>query len=415
MQDSFELQLAGHAYGGEAFGRAPDGRMVFVAYTIPGERVRVAPLDVHQHWGRARVVDVLEPSPDRVRPRCKHFGSCGGCHYQHISYPAQVVAKADIVRSQLERLGKFVDPPVAATVASPSPWRTRNNMRFRLDSDGRLCFVGEGHPSTEAASAPLIPIDECYLPEQALDALWQRLDLESISGLEEVSVRLGANGQQMVVLHATSLADIEFSLDLPASVVWADPQGAQVLAGDGSFLIEVMNRTFRVSALSFFQVHTQLSRELVRLCMDALQVDTTDIIFDLYAGVGLFSRFIAEAGASIVAIEQSPWACTDFEVNLEAFDAVELYEASVEAALSSIPQQPTSIVVDPPRTGLGRQVLQAILARSPSCLVYVSCDPSTLARDGRFLADDGYHLELVTPVDMFPQTFHIETVSVWRK
>jgi 23S rRNA (uracil1939-C5)-methyltransferase len=217
------------------------------------------------------------------------------------------------------------------------------------------------------------------------------------------------------VLHAASPADVELSLDLPASVVWANPEGAQVLAGDGSFLVEVMNRTFRVSALSFFQVHTQLSQELVRLCLDALQVNAADVVFDLYAGVGLFSRFIAEAGASVVAIEQSPWACADFEANLDEFNDVELYEASVEQALSSVRRRPTAAVVDPPRAGLGTQAIQGLLTHSPSCLVYVSCDPSTLARDGRLMADGGYTLESVTPVDMFPQTFHIETVSVWRR
>ncbi len=415
MDEAFEIELTGHAYGGEAIGRAPDGRMVFVPYAIPGERVRVAPVDVHQHWARARLVDILEPSPDRTTPHCKHFGTCGGCHYQHISYPAQVEAKADIVRIQLERLGKFHNPPMTAPIASPSPWRTRNNLRFRLGDDGRLCFIGADPLASDAASTPLVPIDECHLPEPALDALWQQLDLESVKGLEGVSVRLGADDQQMIVLHAASPADIELSLDLPASVVWADPQGARVLAGDGSFLVEVMKRTFRVSALSFFQVHTQLSQELVRLCLDALQVHTADVVFDLYAGVGLFSSFITETGASVVAIEQSPWACADFEVNLEEFDAVELYEASVEEALPSVPQPPTAVVVDPPRAGLGREVVKGLLARGPSCLVYVSCDPSTLARDGRLMADGGYTLESVTPVDMFPQTFHIETVSVWRR
>jgi 23S rRNA (uracil1939-C5)-methyltransferase len=261
----------------------------------------------------------------------------------------------------------------------------------------------------------LVPIDECHLPDPHLDELWQRLDLESVPGLEAVSLRLGADEQPMVVLHAASPVDAEVALELPASVVWADPDGVQVLAGDPFLLIEVLHRTFRVSALSFFQVHTQLSEELVRLCRDALDVHPTDVVFDLYAGVGLFSAFLAENGAKVVAIEQSPWACADFEFNLEKLDNVELYESSVEAALSAIPQHPTAVVVDPPRTGLGRDVVLELLRRRPSRIVYISCDPSTLARDGRMLADGGYSLERVTPVDMFPQTFHIETVSVWRR
>lgn len=416
MDEAFELEMTGHAYGGESFGRAPDGRMVFVPYSIPGERVRVAPAEVHQRWARARLIEVIEPSPNRTVPRCKHFGACGGCHYQHMSYPAQVQAKAEIVRTQLERLGKLHEPPVSAPIASPSPWNTRNNLQFRLGHDGRLSFVAARParaPASDSDSGPLIPIDECHLAAPALDELWHRLDLEAISGLEQVGVRLGEEG--MVVLHASSPPDVELSLELPASVIWADPQGAQVLAGQGFFPVEVMDRTFRVSALSFFQVHTQLSQDLVRLCLDALEVDSADVVFDLYAGVGLFSAFLAEAGAYVIAVEQSPWACADFETNLEEFDRVELYESSVETALLAIPQEPTAVLVDPPRAGLGRQVVQQLVDHHPSRLVYVSCDPSTLARDGRMFADGGYTLESVTPVDMFPQTFHIETVSVWRR
>jgi 23S rRNA (uracil1939-C5)-methyltransferase len=415
MDTTFELELTGHAYGGEAIGRAADGRMVFVPYAIPGERVRVTPSDVHQHWARARLAEILKPSPDRTTPRCKHFGVCGGCHYQHMTYPAQLAAKADIVRAQLERLGKFHNPPVMPPIASPSPWNTRNNLRFQLGDRGRLSFVGAGALAADAASIPLVPIEECHLPEPALDELWRRLELEDVPGLEEVSVRLGAHDQRMVVLHATSPADVEMTLDLPTSVVWVDPQSAQVLAGDGFYSVEVMHRTFRVSALSFFQVHTQLSQELVRLCLDGLQMGAGEVAFDLYAGVGLFSAFLAEAGGSIVAVEQSPWACADFEVNLEEFDGVDLYQASVEASLVSIPRKPAAVVVDPPRAGLGKQVIRELLDREPARIVYVSCDPATLARDARMLADGGYAFERVTPIDMFPQTYHIETVSVWRR
>jgi 23S rRNA (uracil1939-C5)-methyltransferase len=415
MDEAFELELTGYAYGGEAIGRAADGRMVFVPYAIPGERALVKPVEVHQRWTRARLIDVLRASPDRATPRCKHFGVCGGCHYQHMAYPAQLAAKADIVRTQLERLGKFHDPPVAPTIGSPNPWNTRNNLRFRLGADGRLCFVGANAPASDPDAAALVPIDECHLPAPDLDELWRRLDLESVPGLEAVGLRVGADGERMVVLHASSPLDADVSLELPASVVWADPDGVQVLAGEGFLRIEVLHRSFRVSALSFFQVHTQLAEVMVRLCSDALDVQATDVVFDLYAGVGLFSAFIAERGARITAVEQSPWACADFESNLQMFDNVEVYESSVEAALSAIPHQPTAVVVDPPRAGLGRDVIGELIRRRPSRLVYISCDPATLARDGRMLADDGYSLERVTPIDIFPQTFHIETVSVWQR
>ena len=419
MANAFELELTGYAYGGEAIGRAPDGRMIFVPYSIPGERVRVTPVEDHKQWARAHLIEILAPSEQRVIPRCKHFGVCGGCHYQHLAYPAQVQAKADIVRAQLERLGKFQDPPVAAPIASPSPWNTRNHLQFLLNDEGRLSFVAARQPAEGSdPGSPgdrLIAVEECHLAAPPLDELWRRIEVEPIPGLERVSVRLGGGEERMVILHAGSPPQVELSLEVPASVIWAGPQEVLVLAGEGYLSVEVLDRSFRVSALSFFQVHTSLSQELVRLVLRSLDVGPGDVVYDLYAGVGLFSAFIAQAGAHVVAVEESPWACADFEVNLDEFDRVDLYESTVEAALPSIALEPKVVLVDPPRGGLGREVVQGLLQHQPSRLVYVSCDPATLARDGRLLADGGYRVERVTPIDLFPQTYHIECVSVWSR
>jgi 23S rRNA (uracil1939-C5)-methyltransferase len=139
------------------------------------------------------------------------------------------------------------------------------------------------------------------------------------------------------------------------------------------------------------------------------------VAYDLYAGVGLFSLFLARAGARVIAVEQSPAACADFAVNLDACEDVSLYEAEVEQALPAIPEAPDLALVDPPRAGLGRAALEALLARAPRRLAYVSCDPATLARDGRRLAEAGYSLEALTLFDLFPQTYHIETLSLWRR
>ena len=419
MDNAFELELTGNAYGGEAIGRAADGRMIFVPCAIPGERVRVSPVEDHKQWARARLIEILEPSEERVIPRCKHFGVCGGCHYQHLAYPAQLQAKADIIRAQLERLGKFQDPPVADPIASPSPWNTRNHLQFQLNDKGRLSFVAARERAERSQPGSpgeqLIAVEECHLAAPPLDELWRRIDVEPIPGLERVSVRLGGGEERMVILHADAPPEVELSLELPASVIWAGPQEARVLAGEGFLSIDVLERNFRVSALSFFQVHTSLSQELVRLVLPSLDIGPADVVFDLYAGVGLFSAFIAQAGAHVVAVEESPWACADFEVNLDEFDRVDLYESTVEAALSSIAVEPKAVLVDPPRAGLGREVVQGLFEHRPPRLVYVSCDPATLARDGRLLADGGYRLESVKPIDLFPQTYHIECVSVWSR
>ncbi len=222
-------------------------------------------------------------------------------------------------------------------------------------------------------------------------------------------------GACVIMLEGKGAPEIEVTIDLPASVVWLAPGGLLVLAGERSLEFMILDRIFVVSAGSFFQVHTALTEELVRLVIRELNVQPGETIFDLYAGVGLFSAFLAQEGARVIAVEEFERACSDFEKNLEEFDDIELYQAPVETALPSIRSRPDAVIVDPPRAGLSREALQHLINLTPPSLVYVSCDPATLARDGRRLAEAGYQLVRCTPIDLFPQTFHIETVSLWQR
>jgi len=402
-----DLRLEGLAYGGDAFGREAAGRMVFVPFALPGEHVAVDVVEAHASWCRTRLVEVLEPSPDRVVPRCRHFGTCGGCHYQHLDSAAHPPAKRGIVRAQLERLGGFADPPVTETIASPSPWNTRNHVQFSLTPSGRLGFQA-------ARSNDVVTLEECHLPAEAISAVWPALHLDPLPGLERVALRC-AGGETLIVFHAAGEPEVGLELDVRASAVWLSPLGSHVLAGEAALVHNVRGRLFRVQAGSFFQAHAALTPILLDLVLRGLQPAPGQTIFDLYAGVGLFSAFLAERGVRLIAVEHSASACDDFAFNLEEFDTVDLYQAGVEQVLASLPVHPDAVIVDPPRAGLGRQVIAALVEHAPPRLVYVSCDPSTLARDARQLADSGYRLEQVTPIDLFPQTFHIETVSVWTR
>ncbi|MGD8604398.1 MAG: class I SAM-dependent RNA methyltransferase [Anaerolineales bacterium] len=406
MMDVITLTLEGMAYGGEAFGREQEGRMVFVPFGLPDEVVRVELVDVHKRWARARMLEVLEPSPVRIDPRCRHFGICGGCHYQQLPYEEQLKVKRDVLRSQLERIGKFEDPPVAPTVPSPSPWEARNHLQFSLSAEGELGFM-------ETGSNQVVAIQECFLPEPALGDLWPRFTAESEPPFSRVGMRVGDEGQAMIVLHSQEDPLIEMEIDLPASIVWLGPGGAAVLAGEGFLVQSINGRPFQVSAGSFFQVNSLLAGSLVDQALTSLDVQPGQKVLDLYAGVGLFSAFIAQAGADLIAVESSPWACSDFEINLEEFDQVALYQASVEQALPLLEIEPHAVLLDPPRGGVEREALERLIEMAPSRIVYVSCDPATLARDGRILAEGGYRLEQVTPYDMFPQTYHIESISKW--
>lgn len=403
-----ELTVEGMAYGGDAFGREPGGRMVFVPFAAPGEHVRVRLVEVHRSWARAVLQKVLEPSPVRTEPRCLHFGVCGGCHYQHLSYPAQLEIKAAIVRSQLVRLGGFEAPAVQPVVPSPSPWNTRNHLQFSLSLEGRLGFQ-------QAGSNRVIPIEECHLPEPVLADLWPRLDLEPIPHLERVSLRAGSGEVTLIVLEGQGTPEVEAHLDVETSLVWLGPRGTTILAGADHLLHQVLGHTFRVSAGSFFQVHTALTAALAQQILVLAAPMPGQTIWDLYAGVGLFSAFLARAGAAVVAVEQSESACRDFEINLDAFDDVSLYAGPVEWALPTLSASPHTVIADPPRSGLGPQVAQALIELGVPRIVMVSCDPATLARDGQRLARAGYALRTVVPFDLFPQTYHIETVSLWER
>lgn len=405
---SLDLNLTGLAYGGDAFGRGDDGRMVFVPFALPEERVRIEITETHKRWARGRLVEVLEASSKRITPRCPHFAECGGCHYQHMAYPTQLRAKSEILNSQFQRIGGFSQPPIEETVASPSAWNYRNQVQFSVTPEGQLGFMAAG-------SEQVIPINECHLPLPNVGEVWPRVEVDEGSGVHRVTFRVGVEGERMIILHGRGAPDFELDTDLPASIIWMTEGGQIVLAGESQIAIQVLDRPFRVSARSFFQVNSGLVSELVQRVLESLNVQPGETIFDLYAGVGLFSAFLAEAGTHIVAVEESPQACSDFEINLEEFDGVELYEAPVETALAAITAKPDAVLLDPPRAGLSLEALEHLLRHEPPRLVYLSCDAATLARDAQRLNKAGYHLERATPIDMFPQTFHIETLTTWHR
>lgn len=404
---SHEITLTTLTYGGDALGRLPDGRAAFVPFGLPGERVRVRVAEEKRGHVRAELVEVLEAAPQRITPRCKHFGQCGGCHYQHMPYAAQLKVKADILRDQLTRIGGITHPPVKTTVASPSPWNYRNHLQFHLDPAGRLGFLA-------ARSGRVLPITECHLPEAAIDALWPQLDFEPGSPIERVSLRLGADEDLMLVLESSSpeIPEIEVAADI--SVVHTCDEHAVVMAGADHITASVLGRDFRVSARSFFQVNTPMAEAMVRHVLERLPA-RLETVLDVYCGAGLFSAFLAPRAGRLIGVESSPPACEDFAANLDEFDHVELYQGNAEDVVPRLEADPDLVLVDPPRAGVDRIALDGLVRLQPRSILYVSCDPSTLARDAARLIASGYRLVEVTPFDLFPQTYHIESISLFRK
>jgi 23S rRNA (uracil1939-C5)-methyltransferase len=409
----YEVSLTTLTYGGDAMGRLPDNRAVFVPFGLPGERVRVKLTEEKKNFARGEIVEILELSKDRIQPRCKHFGACGGCHYQNLPYEKQLAAKADILRDQLTRIGKIENPPVKPMVASPSPWNYRNHIQFSLDEMGKLGFVGTG-----LAPVQIIPITECHLPESSINDFWQQLEFEPETDIERVSLRAGKEDDLMLVLESDSPDAPELEIEAGISIAHVYEEHAVVIAGNDHIVINVLGRDFKVSAVSFFQVNTAMAEKMVEHLLTCLPVSLSTTLLDVYCGAGLFSAFFASKCKSVIGVESSESSCEDFAVNLDEFENVELYEGFAEDVLPGLVGQVGNlpyVLVDPPRAGLDKAVMDGILKLSPQVIAYVSCDPSTLARDAARFINGGYKLKEVTPFDLFPQTYHIESISIFER
>ncbi|HEU0296222.1 MAG TPA: hypothetical protein VFR47_26030, partial [Anaerolineales bacterium] len=268
-------------------------------------------------------------------------------------------------------------------------------------------------------------ITECHLPEPALNDLWPQLEFEPGTDIERVALRGGKDDNLMLVLESESPEPPELEIEADVSVAHVYEGNTVVIAGNDHILIRVLDRDFKVSAPSFFQVNTVMAEKMVEHLFTCLPVSLSTTLLDLYCGVGLFSAFFASRCANIIGVESFASSCEDFTVNLDEFDNVELYEGAVEEVLpnlvgrivrDSIPEgdNPPYVIADPPRAGIERHALDAIMQWKPQLIAYVSCDPSTLARDARRLIESGYELKQVTPFDLFPQTYHIESISIFE-
>jgi 23S rRNA (uracil1939-C5)-methyltransferase len=336
---------------------------------------------------RAEAAELLESSPARVPPRCRHFTDCGGCHYQHLAVSAQLEAKAAQVREQLARLGGIPNPPLNQPVPSPASWHYRNHVRFHRATDGRPGFRA-------FRSERVVSLQECHLPEPELAALWP--DLELAPDEIEVTLRRGSCGVPLVWRRRAG----------------PDRPPAARLA------FELPGGRFQVSAGTFFQVNTLmaalLAEEALRALAEHLQRGGQGAtLADLFCGAGLFSLHAAPLFQQIIGMELAPEACRDFRDNLRGYTHARVVQGAVEDLLPGLEARPQAVIADPPRAGLGARTIRLLADLEPAVLIYVSCDPATLARDALLLSQRGFRLQSVTPFDLFPQTYHIETLSVW--
>ncbi len=299
-------------------GRDENGRPIFVPYAIPSEEVRVRLTTEKRHFARAELVDVLEPSPERRDPRCPHFGECGGCHFQHMHYEAQLKAKQVVVGDQLQRIGGFKSVNVKPVLANPSPWNYRFDVSLSPVPDGGLGFWSPHKHQ-------VIPIDDCFIIHSRLLELWQDFDLE-LPGLRKLTLRVGDDEALLAALEIDGVEPPELAADFPVSVAIVMPDKTAVsLIGDNYIMQRVKGRDFRVSPGCFFQPSPTAAELLVDAVLDYADVTGSESALDVYSGVGLLTAFLAEKAGQVTAVELNPDAVADTAGNLNEFDNINLY------------------------------------------------------------------------------------------
>lgn len=360
------------AHGGRAVARH-EGWVVFVSGAYPGEEVEAEITRVAAKHSFATATRIVEASHDRIPAPCPHFGPCGGCQWQTASYPAQLRWKQEIVADQLRFVGRLPEVLVRPTLAPGPEYGYRNRMDFRLI---------EGRPALHRfESHELVPISVCLLLAPPVRALFDALEVRPEA--ERVTLRAGMNTGESVVL-------------------FDDERGRFHEVAGGV--------RFRITSRAFFQTNTDGAEALVALVGEAIQPSSDDVLVDGYAGGGLFSATVGALCRKVLAVESDPVALGDLNANAR----VNVIGKRFERSRPLLPKSWDLAVVDPPRAGLGRAGVNTLVAGRPRSISYVSCDPATFSRDAAWLVAAGYELVWVQPVDLFPQTYHIELVAAFR-
>jgi len=426
-------------YGGDGLARLPadekgPGKAVFVPFVLPSEQVDASLVASRPGFVRGQLNGILTPSAERVEPGCPHFTRCGGCHYQHIGYAAQLRYKAEILRETLRRTAKF-ELQQEIVLHSSHPWGYRNRTRMHVQHQPQFA-LGYFRYNSHA----LLPVESCPISSplinQAVAAVWalgrEQAVPEPLHGLQffanhddtrmlvEAYIRLGTDAKQVqpfaaslhgavpqvagVVVFASSPTEDETLQRAPLTSV--HPEKSQAI-GEDFLTYHAVGVDYRVSGGSFFQTNRLLVDKLVEIVVTK---QTGRAALELYAGAGLFTQHLARNFDQVLAVESSPHSFADLRSNVP--HNVKCIRTTTETFLAerAAKVSPDLVVVDPPRAGLGDKATAALCRMSASHVTYVSCDPATLSRDVRRLLESGYRVEQAHLVDLFPQTYHMETV-----
>ena len=381
-------QLYLHAWGslGDTLAHFEDG-VINVFGGICGERVEARIVRYRRRRRRhvsAIVTEALEASPHRIAPPCPYFGACTGCQWQHIEYGHQLTLKQERVRQSFAEYAELRGVPVSPTLPSPQTFGYRNHARFTVRESGRLGFINR-------LTRRFAKVDECALMHP-----WINEALRALQGkageTTQLSVRYGVNTGDWLIQPTMHNPDIP----LPT--------------GQTHYWERMLHRRLRIASPSFAQVNTPQAEKLAALVGERLQLSGSELLVDAYAGVGTFAALLANSARRVIAIEESASAVKDAAVNTVGIDNLEFVGGRTEDVLDGLQDAPDAVILDPPRVGCHPATLDALIRRKPRRAVYVSCDPTTLAHDLAALVAGGFTITSVEPMDMFPQTHHIECV-----
>ncbi len=466
--DIIELTVTDLAEKDQCFGRLDNGMAVMVGGMLAvGDRVSASIKKVRQRYIEAIAVEVLEPSSDRTTPLCAYFGVCGGCKLMHIRYEAQLLYKQKKVKDALEHLGNFVAPQVSPVLAALAPFHYRNKMEFSFSS---MRYLLPEELSLEHLSRPkefalgfhtpgnfekVIDIDYCYLAKEAMNqvlALTRDFALANAlapyavkahSGfLRNLVVRFSESREELMVNLVTSWHDEalmqRYSKHLEAGMAGqkmtvlnnvtdrkntvATGDSEYALSGEGFITERLGGLDFRISANSFFQTNSSQAELLYRIILEVAALTSADTVYDLYCGTGTITLYLAKYCRQVIGLEVVESSINDAESNaaLNGIGNVEFFQVDLKdfhAMLHTLENYdaPRVIITDPPRAGMHAKALSTMLRLRPERIIYVSCNPASLARDGKEISLHGYQLVSVQPVDMFPHTSHIESVACFER
>jgi len=411
----------GISHLGEGVARI-DGKATFIPFAIPGETVEVEITQDKKKYQRAKIVEIINSSPDRITPDCPHYYECGGCAYQHMSYTKQLALKQRVVTENMNRIGKL-ELQVNPIVGMEDPWRYRNKVEWHVDRiNGQLRM---GYYQND--SHKIIDITTCKLISQAMEdiSLYIKARLEALNlpDHSEIVIRQSSlNNQLMVVFkgEGTDNVNIDCLLNYAdlESIYCIDEENYTLLSGEPYLEEDINGVHYDISALSFFQVNSIQTRKLYEIVKEFAQLKRSDRVLDAYCGIGSIALYLAPSTRKIIGVESYAPAIQDAVHNTQKNQIrnCDFITGACEQIIPQLIDEFDLVVLDPPRAGCSEELIESIVSLIPERIVYASCNPATLARDLALLASAGYAAMEIQPIDMFPQTSHVEcVVRIYRK